>query len=221
MEREERERQREVISRYIPAVRAAGTTTNVSRYSRGIELQLARLSLGRFCRGVTRNMLGPPSTIWSRRWDSIVNPAVSARPAGWLVGLAGWLAGGWFGWLSCETMPVTATGLYPTLFLSPSNLLFPSLSFLFPLAVEIFISGDRDSPIARALPLFSQQPRYLRDGSRAFMFLSGTVPPCSFLPRSPHTSSSYFSILFSPFLVLTTAMSVQRTALAWEQYITG
>lgn len=53
-----------------------------------------------------------------------MNPAVSARPAGWLVGLAGWLAGwlpgwlaGWFGWPGCETMPVTATGLYSTLFL--------------------------------------------------------------------------------------------------------
>lgn len=48
---------------YTGRARAAGTTTNVSRYSQGIELQLARLSLGRFCRGVTRNMLVPPSTI--------------------------------------------------------------------------------------------------------------------------------------------------------------
>jgi len=37
-----REREWGVISGYILAVRAAETTTNVSRYSRGIELQLAR-----------------------------------------------------------------------------------------------------------------------------------------------------------------------------------
>lgn len=96
----EEKREWGVISRYIPVVCAAGTTTNVSRYSREIELQLARFSLGRFCRGVTRNMLVPPSTIWSRRWDSIVNLVVSARPAGWLTGWLGWLV-----WLAgCETM---------------------------------------------------------------------------------------------------------------------
>lgn len=124
-----------------------------------------------------------------------MNPAVSARPAGWLAWLAG-LAG-------ClrddDSMPVTATGttsFYSTLPISLSDSLLLSFSFLFPPEVEIFISGDRDSPIARTLPLFSRQPRYLRDSSRAFMFLSSTMLPCSFPSCSLRTSSSYFSSLF-------------------------
>ena len=40
-----------VISGYIPAVHAAGTTTNVSRYFRGIELQFTRSRRGAFAGG--------------------------------------------------------------------------------------------------------------------------------------------------------------------------
>jgi len=110
-------------------------------------------------------------------------------------------------------MPVTATGATGSysafsFSLSLSNSLFLSLLFLFPSEIEIFISGDREPPIARALPLFSRQPRYLRDGCRASMFLSGTVQSCSFLSCPSHISFLYFSILLLLFLILPTAMSI-------------
>lgn len=116
-------------------------------------------------------------------------------------------------------MLVTATGSY-SLFLSFWLSLSSPFVPLFPPAVEIFISGDGDSPIARALPLFSRQSyaTYAIVVELSCFYLISTMPPCSFPFCSSHISSSYFSILFSPLLVSPTAMSTRTRVIGWFAY---